>query len=142
MTDTVNLDLVSRALELLLKRDGRSIQYDCKADGVLISNADSAAAVTGFLPAILVAADGIWRQATGRSLGVQLAPDPTGILGYSVVAIRGATFSTVMLTIMEALARITPGAALLINDLAPIWAYAMQRAKYFRATAPGGMESQ
>ena len=128
MSDGVDLGLVSRTLQRLLEQADRSILYDCRASRrTLIYTADSAAAPTGLLPAFLSAADAIWREATGKSLGVEIATHPNTVLGYTVVCIHGGTFATVMLALMEAIEQIAQPRTLLANDLGRIWYEAEDR---------------
>lgn len=122
MSDSPDLKLVSRTLQRLLEQTGRSILYDCRASRRTLSfAADSAAAPSGLLPAFLCAGDAVWREATGKGLGVEITTDPGTVLGYTVIAIQGGTFSTVMLAVMEAIEQAAQPDTLLINDLARVW---------------------
>ena len=122
MSDSPDLKLVSRTLQRLLEQTGRSILYDCRASRRTLSfAADSAAAPSGLLPAFLSAGDAVWREATGKGLGVEITTDPGTVLGYTVIAIHGGTFSTVMLAVMEAIEQAAQPDTLLINDLARVW---------------------
>lgn len=122
MSNGVDLGLVSRTLQRLLEQGERAILYDCKASHrTLIYAADSAAAPTGLLPAFLSAADAIWREATGKSLGIEIATHPNTVLGYTVVCIHGGTFATVMLAVIEAIEQIAQPKTLLVNDLSHVW---------------------
>ena len=122
MSDTVDLALVSRTLQRLLEQSGRSIFYDCSASCRTITYApDSAAAPTGLFPAFLTAGDAVWREATGKSLGVEIVTDPKTVLGFIVRGIHAGTFATVMLSVMEAIEQAAQPHTLLINDLARVW---------------------
>jgi hypothetical protein len=122
MSAGVDLALVSRTLEQLLVQSGRSIAYDCRASRRTIAfAADSAAAPTGLLPAFLTAADAVWREATGKSFGVEVVADPATLLGFVVRGIHAGTFATVMLAMMEAIEQAADGKSLLVNDLGLIW---------------------
>ena len=122
MSDTVDLALVSRALQQVLEQSGRSIFYDCRASLQTITYAaDSAAAPTGLLPAFLTAGDAVWREATGKSLGVEIVTDPKTVLGFTVRGIHNGTFATVMLSVMEAIEQAAQPRTLLVNDLARVW---------------------
>lgn len=128
MSNGVDLGLVSRTLQRLLEQGDRSILYDCRASRRTLSYAaDSAAAPTGLLPAFLSAADAIWREATGKSLSVEIATHPNTVLGYTVVCIHGGTFATVMLAVMEAIEQVAQPKTLLINDLGRVWHEAEDR---------------
>ncbi len=122
MNNSPDLRLVSRTLQRLLEQTGRSILYDCRASRRTLPFApDSAAAPTGLLPAFLSASDAVWREATGKGLGVEIATDPGTVLGYTVIAVHAGTFSTVMLAVMEAIEQAARPRTLLINDLARVW---------------------
>lgn len=122
MSDTVNLALVSRTLQQLLEQSGRPIFYDCRASLQTITYAaDSAAAPTGLLPAFLSAGNAVWREATGKSLGVEIVTDPKTVLGFTVRGIHAGTFATVMLSMVEAIEQAAQPHILLVNDLARVW---------------------
>ncbi len=122
MSDSVDLALVSRTLQRLLEQSGRSIFYDCRASRQTITYAaDSAAAATGLMPAFLTAGDAVWREATGKSLGVEIVTDPKTVLGFTVRGIHAGTFATVMLSVMEAIEQAAQPRTLLVNDLARVW---------------------
>ena len=128
MSNGVELGLVSRTLQRLLEQGDRSILYDCRASRRTLSYAaDSAAAPTGLLPAFLSAADAVWREATGKSLGVEIVTHPNTVLGYTVVCIHGGTFATVMLAVMEAIEQVAQPRTLLVNDLGRVWQDAEDR---------------
>jgi hypothetical protein len=122
MSADVDLVLVSQTLEHLLMQSGRQIAYDCRASRRTITFVpDSAAAPTGLLPAFLTAADAVWREATGKSFGVEVVPDPATVLGFVVRGIHAGTFATVMLAMIEAIEQAADGKSLLVNDLGLIW---------------------
>ena len=122
MTPGVDLDLVSRTLRVLLDRDRRPITYACAGSKqLLFYSAQGAAARTGLLPAFLVAGEAIWTQATGKLFGLEVTTEPETVLGFRVTAIRRGTFSTVMLSLMEAIGQISDPDRLVVNDLARIW---------------------
>jgi hypothetical protein len=122
MSADVDLVLVSQTLEHLLMQSGRMIAYDCRASRRTIAFApDSAAAPTGLLPAFLTAADAVWREATGKSFGVEVVPDPATVLGFVVRGIHAGTIATVMLAMIEAIEQAADDKSLLVNDLGLIW---------------------
>ena len=128
MTGIVDITLVSRTLQRLLEQSGRSILYDCRASRRTLSYApDSAAAPTGLLPAFLSAGDAVWREATGKSLGVEIATDPNTVLGFTVRGVHAGTFATIMLSVMEAIEQAAQPSTLLVNDLARVWREAEDR---------------
>jgi hypothetical protein len=118
----VDLRLVSSTLRVLLEQSGRSILYDCSASRrTLTYTPESAAAPTGLLPAFLCAGDAVWREATGKPLGIDIATDPSTVLGFIVHGIHAGTFATVMLAMMEAVDQAARSDMLLVNDLARVW---------------------
>jgi hypothetical protein len=138
MSGGVDLIAVSRTLQRLLEQAGRPILYDCRASRrTLIFAPDSAAAPTGLLPAFLSAGDAVWREATGKSLGIEIVTDRNTVLGYTVLCIHGGTFATVMLSVMEAIEQVAQPKALLVNDLGEVWRLAEDRiARAALAQAP------
>ena len=128
MSNEIDLAVVSRTLQRLLEQRGGPILYDCRATLRTIAYApDSAAAPTGLLPAFLSAGDAVWREATGKSLGLEIAADPNTVLGYTVRGIHGGTFATVMLAMMEAIDQAARPNSLLVNDLSQVWRLAEDR---------------
>ena len=78
----VNLAAVSRTLEALLSQGDRSVAMLDRTTGQACQVSPGlAAAPEGLLPVFLVAADTIWREATGRSFGVDLQRDPRDAVG-------------------------------------------------------------
>jgi hypothetical protein len=74
MSDEIETAAVSRMLQRVLERSGRVILYDCRASERTLSYApDSAASPSGLLPAFLSAGDAVWREATGKTLGIEIA---------------------------------------------------------------------
>jgi hypothetical protein len=138
MSGGVDLIAVSRTLQRLLEQAGRPILYDCRASRrTLIFAPDSAAAPTGLLPAFLSAGDAVWREATGKSLGIEIVTDRNTVRGYTVLCIHGGTFATVMLSVMEAIEQVAQPKALLVNDLGEVWRLAEDRiARAALAQAP------
>ena len=78
----VDLAVVSRTLEALLLQGDRSVAMLDRTTGQACQVSPGlAAAPEGLLPAFLVAADTIWREATGRRFGVDLAARSTDAVG-------------------------------------------------------------
>jgi hypothetical protein len=101
-----DLDQVGRVLEALIRRSGRQVTTLDRATGVIEPiSTELASAPFGLLPVFLVAGDTVWRDATGTGLGVELRADPQALLGHQVVGV-GGPFSTVMLSMMEAIERV------------------------------------
>ena len=136
MDSAVDLALISQTLQRMLERSGKPICYDCKGSRQMVTySPDSAAAVTGLLPGFLAAADAIWREATGRGFGLDLVTDPATILGFKVRGINGGTFTTVMLSMMEAISQVERHDVLLANDLGRVWRDANMRSASTRSTS-------
>jgi hypothetical protein len=128
MSDEIETAAVSRMLQRVLERSGRVILYDCRASERTLSYApDSAASPSGLLPAFLSAGDAVWREATGKTLGIEIATDPDTVLGYTVVGIRSRSVATILLSTMEAIEQAAHADSILVNDLAEVWRLAEDR---------------
>lgn len=124
----VSVEWVSRTLEALLAREGRSVVYRDGATGQdLVVSPPSAASPSGLLPAFVVAGEAVWREATGNGFSLDLARDPQALLGYRLRAIGAGHFATVMLATMEATAQVAGPSAIVINDLNALWSAATGR---------------
>ncbi len=118
----VSVDSVGRAMEALLTREGRPVIYRDRATGEdLPVSPASAAAPNGLLPALVVAGEAVWREATGKGFALDIVRDPAALLGYRLRAIREGTFSTVMLSTMEATAQVARPGAIMVHDLNALW---------------------
>jgi hypothetical protein len=119
---TVDLAVVSRTLESLLSHDERIVAMQDRVTGQTADvSPELAAAPGGFLPVFLVAADAIWRDATGKSFGVKLVRDPASLLGFRTQGIESGPFSAVMLSMMEAIEQAARPGLLLMNDFDRLW---------------------
>lgn len=124
----VNLDAVSRTMRELLVRTGRPIVYRDPADGTRhVMDPETAAVPSGFLPAVLVAGEAVWREATGKGFVLDIARDPEALLGYRLRDIGAGSFSTVMLASMEAINQVARPDAIVLSDLHALWSAAMAR---------------
>ena len=116
--NAVSVESVSRTLEVLVAREGRSIVYCDRATGHdLIVSPPSAASPSGLLPAFVVAGEAVWREATGNGFSLDIVPDPQALLGYRLRRIGAGHFATVMLATMEATAQVAGPKAIVVNDL-------------------------
>jgi hypothetical protein len=128
MSDEIDIAAVSCVLQRLLEQSGRAILYDCRASKRTIAYApDSAASPSGLLPAFLSAGDAVWREATGKSLGVEIAPDPDTVLGFTVCSIQSGSVAVVLLSVMEAIEQAAQADSILVNDLGKVWLLAEDR---------------
>ena len=137
-TRGVGVGRVSAVLELLLDAGPAVATFDHTTGEFVPVTASLAAAPHGFLPLFLAAGDTVWREATGRSLGIELDRDPQTLLGHRVRAIGHPAFAPVMLSVMEAIAQVTRPDMLLVNDFQAPWLAAQERLLWRRrlATAP------
>jgi hypothetical protein len=125
---SANVDALSRTMEALLARDGRSIVYRDWATGEeLAVSAPSAASPAGLLPAFLVAGEAVWREATGNGFALDIVRDRRALLGYRLQGIGAGSFATVMLATMEAAAQVAGPSAIVVNDLGALWSAATER---------------
>jgi hypothetical protein len=143
MSGAVNLAAVGRALEAVLADAGVSLLLRDKATGeVLAPSVEVAGHPHGLLPVFLVAGEAVWREATGKGFGLDIRADPAALLGYRIEAVGAGTFSTVMLSTMEAIEQAgrAPGRPghLLANDLyGAVWQAARDRADQAVPSTPG-----
>lgn len=133
----VSVEAVSRTMEALLIRENRPVFYEDRATGAALPvSPASAAAAHGLLPALVVAGEAVWREATGSGFGLDIARDPSAMLGYRLRAIRHGTFTAVMLSTMEAAAQAVRPGMLVVNDLNALWAAAEARLEQRSTPAP------
>jgi hypothetical protein len=125
---SVDVLAVSRTTETLLAREGRAIVYCDRATGENVPVTPLAAASpNGLLPALVVAGEAVWREATGKGFELDIVRDPEALLGYRLRGIGAGAFTTVMLATMEAAAQVAMPAAILVNDLNALWSAACDR---------------
>ena len=121
----VSVESVRRTMDALLTREARPILYRDRATGEDLPLSPSAAASpTGLLPALVVAGEAVWREATGKGFALDIVPDKAALLGYRLRGIGAGSFSAVMLAAMEAAAQAERGGAIVVNDLSAVWAAA------------------
>ena len=124
----VSVESISRTMEVLLARDGRSIVYCDKPSGHdLVVSPLSAASPSGLLPAFVVAGEAVWREGTGTGFSLDIVSDPQALLGYRLRGIGAGHFATVMLSMMEATAEVAGPSAIVVNDLNALWSAATDR---------------
>ncbi len=122
-----DLELVSRTLETLIERSGRQVLLLDRPAGVTRPvSAELASAPVGLLPVFLVAADTVWRDATGRGLGIRLVRDPQSLFGHRAVD-AGGPFSLVMLSMMEAIEQVALPGEIPIEQLRQQWQATAER---------------
>lgn len=125
----VNLDAVERTMLLIAERSHLSFTYHDPADGQLLSVSPHVlASRTGYLPAIVNAGEAIWREATGKGFELDIAQDLGALLGFRLRGIGAGSFSTVMLSLLEALHQAARPGAVVVSELNAVWAAAIERA--------------
>ena len=82
----------------------------------------------GLLPVFLVAGEAVWREATGKGFALDIRQDAGALLGRRLHAVGSGTFSTVMLSVIEASEQVAGPQSLLVNDLRGQWAASLTRA--------------
>ena len=128
MSGPVDLAVVGRTMEALIRQDGKLLVLRDGATGQhLTLSPEAAGSPDALLPVFLTAGEAVWRQATGKGFALDLAPDPQTLLGYRVRSIGRGPFSAVMLSMMEATAQVARPDMLLVNDLNAVWQVAQER---------------
>jgi hypothetical protein len=121
MMREISIDLVAQALEQLLRDDGRPVMLRAQDSWKLCEvPAHVAVGQDGLLPAMLVAAESIWRGATGKGFHVGLARDADSLLGYRVNGVSGVSFSGLMLSAMEGLDQIARPQGFMSHELSMV----------------------
>ncbi len=122
-----DLELVSRTLETLIERSGRQVVLLDRPAGVTRPvSAELASDPAGLLPVFLVAADTVWRDATGRGLGIRLVRAPRSLFGHRAVE-AGGPFSLVMLSMMEAIEQVALPGEISVDQLRQQWQATTER---------------
>ena len=136
MTGPVDLAVVSRTMENLIRQEGKPLVLQDRATGqALTLSPETGGSPDGLLPVFLAAGEAVWREATGKGFALDVTQDPGALLGYRVRGIGNGPFSAVMLSVMEATAQVARPDMLLVNDLDAVWQAASQR---FRHAAAAG----
>ncbi len=130
----VSVDAVARTMRVLLERTGRPLCYRDPANGAWLTvDAETAAEASGFLPALVVAGEAVWREATGKGFAVEIVRDAKALLGYRLGRIGAGTFATVMLAAMEAINQVARPEAVVVSDLNRLWSAATSRIRREKA---------
>ncbi len=120
MSDGFDIGRTGALLAVLLLRSGPALLLRDPSGRTASVRPETAAAPDGLLPVFAVAADAVWREATGNGFGLDLRPDPASLLGYRIAGARAASSSAMLLCILEAMHRAAGPAGLLVNDLARV----------------------
>ncbi len=133
----VDIGTVSRVMETLLETEGRPILYRDQATGAdLAITPLAASSPSGLLPALVVAGEAVWREATGKGFALDIVRDPEALLGYRLRGIGAGSLTTVMLAAMEATAQVTGSGVVVASDLNAVWSAATDRIEYIARTTP------
>jgi hypothetical protein len=133
----VSVDAVGRTMRALLESDRRPIRYHDGATGTDIAvDAEIAASPAGFLAALVVAGEAVWRDVTGKGFALDIVRDPQALLGYRLRAIGAGNFATVMLATMEAIHQVAHPEAIPLNDFGALWSAVSERLEREMRTRP------
>jgi hypothetical protein len=132
----VDLDALERTMRVVAESSPLPFVYHDPADGQRHAiGPQELASRSGYLPAIVNAGEAIWREATGRGFELDIVHDPAALLGYRLSAIKAGSFSTVMLSSMEAIQQAARPEAVVVSELNAVWAAATERLRRAPATA-------
>lgn len=133
----VNVEIVGRTMAELLAREGRSIVYRDLATGEdLAVTPMTAGSPSGLLPALVVAGEAVWREATGKGFALDIVRDREALLGYRLRGIGAGTLTTLMLATMEATAQVAQPGVIVVNDLNALWSAATDRIEHTERPMP------
>ncbi|MGI4801976.1 MAG: hypothetical protein ACRYG8_49685 [Janthinobacterium lividum] len=97
----LDLEQVGLTLQALIEQSGREVTTLDQATGVIETiSPELAAEPSGMLPMFALAAETVWRDATGKGFFVKLEPDKDALLGHRLEAVSGA------LSMMEAIEQV------------------------------------
>ncbi len=120
--------ILGRTLEAYLTRAGKPLAFHDRATAQThVLPFASARDPAGVLPVFLVAGEAVWREASGKGFALDIRPDPEALLGRRLHAVGSGTFSTVMLSVIEAATQATGPNGLLVNDLRRQWEAVFER---------------
>ncbi len=120
MTDGFDIGRAGALLALLLAQSGLALSLRDPSGHTAPVRPETAGEPDGLLPVFALAADAVWREATGNGFGLDLRPDPASLLGWRIDGARAASASAMLLCILEAMHRAAGPAGLLVNDLARV----------------------
>ena len=133
---TLEIAYVSQVVRALLNQAGRQIlAEDGPRQDLVPIPFDAAAAEDGLLPVFVVAGEAIWRDVTGRGFELSLKRDLGALLSWRIEAIEAETFSSVLLSVMEAIAQVAGPEGIMALDLARVFDEATARTEARRRLA-------
>ena len=137
MSDSFDIRRTGALLAILLMQSGPALLLRDPAGQTAPVRPETAGAADGLLPVFAVAADAVWREATGNGFGLDLRPDPAALVGYRIDGASAASVSAMLLCVLEAMHRAVGPSGLLVNDLARVARDAMpDPAPVLSAAAP------
>ena len=119
----VDLAFVGRAVHAHLAVLGRPLVLQDRSVGQtrplpLAAVADP----RGVLPVLLVAAEAVWREATGKTFALDIVPDRHALLGFRAERVGAGAFTSLMLAMLETLAQLPSSGPFCVNDfLTVVW---------------------
>ncbi len=129
----IDLARVSAVVETLLRDSGKPVCVtDLTTGEIQPVSPELAASPAGLLPLFLAAGDTVWRDTTGRRLGIEQVDDPHSLLGVRTESIGAGPVTPVLLSVMEAIAQAERPDMLLVNDMSRNWATANDRMRRLR----------
>ena len=132
----IDIEWISKVVKQLVEAGPPVMVRDDVANQNVPVSADIAAAPDGFLPLLLACGDTVWLEASGRSLGLDLARDAQTVLGFRVNGAAPGPVAPLLLSVMHAMAEVARPDMLLINDLHGPWMAAQDRMGWRPKPAP------
>ena len=120
MSDGFDIGRTGALLAILLMHSGPALLLRDPSGHTAPVRPETAGAADGLLPVFAVAADAVWREATGNGFGLDLRPDPAALVGYRLDGASAASVSAMLLCVLEAMHRAAGPSGLLVNDLARV----------------------
>ena len=125
---TLDVGWVSEVVLILLVEAGWEVLLeDGRGNEVVSVPFDVAAAEDGLLPVFLVAGEALWRDAIGTGFDLGLKRDLGALLSWRIDSIRAEAVSSVLLSLMEALAQAADGRGIRVLELARVFDEAWAR---------------
>jgi len=128
VSEGLDIDFVSGVLKQLLIDAGRPIILEEKSNGPAVeAPVDSAVAADGLLPTFLFAGEALWRDATGDGFALDIERDIAALLGWRIKKIGVPQFTSLLLSVMEAVAEAATPVGIMVVELGRVYDEAMDR---------------
>ena len=128
VSQSLDLQQIGLTLQALIEQSGREVTTLDQATGVIETiSTELAADPSGMLPMFVLAAETVWRDATGKGFSIALQPDEHALLGHRLKMVSGASFSTVMLSMMEAIEQVASPRELPCFEMLERWQETRER---------------